>query len=261
MIIVAFLAAAVGGSVFLFGSKEQATYDQAIMALDAGLSGAAVEYFTEFLIAFPDHELIPEVLFQRGTIYHLYHSQYIEATSDFRELLERYPKNKHAFETRKALAEIFELRLRNCSQAIVEYQRLIDDYPTVVEDDLYQYKIAKCFYELFQFDQAKIEIANVIEKYPSSDYVDESYYQIASVLQTQGALEEAERSYNLYIVRYPEGSLTMNARFNLAATLEEMERLDEAHEAYLSIFEEYPNKEAITWRIEKVRERLRERGR
>ena len=53
----------------------------------------------------------------------------------------------------------------------------------------------------------------------------------------------------------------MDAKFNLAATLEEMEELEEALRMYQDIFEEYPNKEAVSWRIEKVAERIANRGR
>jgi hypothetical protein len=40
-----------------------------------------------------------------------------------------------------------------------------------------------------------------------------------------------------------------------------MEHLEEALEIYNRIFPVYENKEAITWRIEKVRRRMEERGR
>ena len=53
----------------------------------------------------------------------------------------------------------------------------------------------------------------------------------------------------------------MDAKFNLAATLEEMEDLEEALDMYQEVFEEYPNKEAVSWRIEKVAERIKKRGR
>ena len=91
--------------------------------------------------------------------------------------------------------------------------------------------------------------------------MDDAYYQIANILQTQGALEDAEKAYILYLARYPEGELALDAMFNLAATLEEMDRLDEALDHYNKIFPAYDNKEAIAWRIEKVRARMEERGR
>ena len=242
-------------------SREQALYEQAMAALDEGLSGAAVEYFTTFLIKYPESPLIPEVLFQRGTIYHLYQSRYIEAISDFRELLASYPDHEYAFETRRHIAELLENKIHACRQAIVEYQKLIDNFETVVDDDLFQFRIAGCFFELLNFEQAKLEYFQLINNYPASRLVDDAYYQIANILQTQGVLEDAEKAYALYLARYPEGDLAIDAMFNLAATLEEMERLEEALDQYNRIFPFYDNKEAITWRIEKVRKRMEERGR
>lgn len=242
-------------------SREQALYEQAMAALDENLSGAAVEYLTTFLVKYPENELYPEVLLQRATIFFLYQSRYLEAISDLRELLNKYPTNRHAFEARRTIAEILEMKVRDCRRAIVEYQRLIDDYETVVEDDIFQYRIASCFYVLQKFEQSKLEFYKLIYNYPASKQVDDSYFQIANILQTQGALSDAKKAFQLYLVRYPEGDYSVDAKFNLAATMEEMEDLEEALRMYHEVFEEYPNKEAVSWRIEKVAERIQKRGR
>jgi TolA-binding protein len=241
--------------------QEQALYDRAMEALDESLSGAAVEYLTTFLVKYPESELYPDALRQRATIFYLYQSRYLEAISDLRELLNKFPTSKHALEARRTIAEILETKVRDCRRAIVEYQRLIDDYETVIDDDMFQYRIASCFYEILNFEQAKLEFYKLINNYPASEHVDDSYYQIANILQTQGALEDAQKAFQLYLARYPEGKFLVDAKFNLAATLEEMESLEEALRMYQEVFEEYPNKEAVSWRIEKVAERIEKRGR
>jgi len=242
-------------------SQEQALYEQAMAALDENLPGAAVEYLTTFLVKYPESELYPDALHQRATIFYLYQARYVEAISDLRELLNKYPSNRHAFDARRTIAEILRTKVHDCRRAIVEYQRLIDDFETVVDDDLYQYRIAGCFYETLNFEQSKLEFYKLINNYPASQYVDDAYYQIANILQTQGALENAQRAYQLYLARYPDGEFSINAKFNLAATLEEMENLEEALRMYQEVFDEYPNKEAVSWRIEKVARRIENRGR
>jgi TolA-binding protein len=260
-LIVIIAAGIVVAGFFSHRSREEVLYEKGVSALDENLSGAAVEYFTTLIVTYPESPLYPEALRHRATVYHLYQSRYLEAISDFREFLERYPENKYAFEARRAIAEILETKIRDCRRAIVEYQRLIDDYETVVEDDLFQYRIARCYYDLLEFEQAKLEFYKLINGYPGSPMVDDAYYQIANILQTQGALVDAEAAYRLYLARYPEGMQVLDARFNLAATLEEMELLEEALDLYNEIFPDYPNKEAISWRLEKARKRLEERGR
>lgn len=242
-------------------SKEQALYEQAMAALDENLPGAAVEYLTAFLVKYPDSGKYPDALFQRANIFYLYQSRYLEAVSDLRELLNKFPSNEHAYQARKTIAEILQNKVHDYRMAIVEYQRLIDDFETVVDDDFFQYQIASCFYELQNFEQAKLEYYKLISNYPASDYVDDCYYHIANILQTQGALDDAESAYRLYLARYPKGDLAMDAKFNLAATLEEKEELKEALKIYQELFDKYPNKEAISWRIEKITKRLKERGR
>lgn len=260
---VALMAAVILGTTgyYIFRPQDKVLMQRAVASVDAHLTGAAVEYLSRIVVEHPDSTLMPEALFMRGTIYHLYQSQYIEAVTDMRELLERFPEDRHAMDARRALATIFEKKVGNCRQAIVEYQRLIDDFDQDEDDDLFQFKIASCFFQLFNFEQAKLEYATLIKNYPDSEFVEEAYFNIANTLQTQGALEEAKKSWRLYLSRYPDSERAMDAKFNLAATLEENEELDEALEMFSAISDDYPNEEAIAWRIEKVRDRLKDKGR
>ena len=242
-------------------SREQALYEQAAAALDEGMTGAAVEYLTTFLTRYPESPLIPEVLFRRGTIYQLYQSRYLEAIMDFREIVELFPDHPRAFAAHRNIAELLEKKIRDFRKAIVEYRKLIRDYEDVPDKDLFQYRVGFSFFELLDFEQAKIEFYYLINRYPASDLADDALFQIASILQTQGALEDARKAYEHYIGLYPGGELAIDAKFNMAATLEEMGHLEEALEIYNGIYPVYENREAITWRIEKVRNRLQERGR
>jgi TolA-binding protein len=99
--------------------KAQALYNQAMIALDQGLDGAAVEYLTQYIVRYPETPRTEEALFQRGTIYHLYQSRYLDAVNDFREILERFPQGSRAMEARLGIAEILEKKLGDCRLAIV----------------------------------------------------------------------------------------------------------------------------------------------
>ena len=254
--------------ILLFGfsscssrSREETLFKEAMAALDQGLDGAAVEYLTQFLVRYPKSELVEEALYQRGTIYQVYQSRYQDAVSDYRELLDRFPSGKRSLESRLALAEIFKQKLDNCQLAIVQYQKLISDFDTVVDDDKYQFQIAACYFELLNFDQSLLEYRILIDQYPASPLVDDAYFQIAAVLQTQGKAKEAEQAWRTYMARYPAGKHITDAEFGLASTLEEEEKLKEALALYQEIFDKYDNKEAISWRIERVRDRLKARKR
>ncbi len=145
------------------------------------------------------------------------------------------------------------------ADAMTELIELTTD--TVIDDDKYQYRIAGCYYKLLQLEQAKIEYQALIERYPASDLVDDSYFQLAAIMQSKGQLPEAERVWRNFLVRYPEGELFLDAKFNLAGTLEEEEKLEESLELYQEVFDKYDNKETVSWRIEKVRDRIKSRGR
>ncbi len=241
--------------------KERALFQRAMTALDDDLDGAAVEYLTQFLVKYPGSALLEQALFQRGTIYYLYESRYQEAVSDFRELLAKFPEGERAYEARKNIAEILEKKVGNCAGAIVEYQRLITDFERVDGDDAAQFRIASCYFELMNFEQSILEYQVLVDRYQASPMVPEAYFQIATVYQVAGRLAEAERQWRQYLVRYPEGDHVLGAKFGLASTLEEREELEAALAIYQEIFDDYENKEAITWRIERARERLRIRGR
>jgi len=241
--------------------KAKGLYDQAMTALDQGLDGAAVEYLTQYVVQHPENPGVEEALFQRGTIYHLYQSRYVDSVNDFRELLERFPQGSRAREARLGIAEILEKKLGDCRLAIVHYQHLISDYDSVADNDLYQYRISQCYYNLLNFEQSILEYNSLLDSYPASPLIDEAYFQIAATLQTAGDLNGAESAWRKYLVRYPEGEQLLDAKFGLASTLEEMEELREALAIYQEIFDDYDNKEALGWRIEKVRERLKIRRR
>lgn len=241
--------------------QERILFQQALIALDEGLDGAAAEYLTRFLVKYPDSPLVAQALYQRGTIYYLYQGRYQEAVSDYRELLNRFPGEVLAYDARKHIAEILEEKAGNCRGAIVEYQRLITDFDTILGDDEAQFRIASCYFDLMNFEQSVLEYRNLMEQHPASTLVPEAYFQIATVFQTAGKLEEAEKAWRLYIVRYPESGKIVDAKFGLASTMEEREDLKEALALYQEIFDDYKNKEAITWRIERAGERLRLRGR
>ncbi len=242
-------------------SREEALFQKSMTALDQGLDGAAVEYLTQLLVRYPEGALVEEALYQRGIIYQVYQSRYQDAVSDYRELLDRFPGGKRSMESRLALAEIFGQKLDNCQLAIAQYQKLISDFDSVVDDDKYQFRIAACYFELLNFDQSLLEYRSLIEQYPASPLVENAYFQIASVLQTQGRVKEAEKAWRTFMARYPDGKLITNARFGLAATLEDEEKLKEALDLYQDLFDEYDNKEAISWRIERVKDRLKARKR
>ena len=81
-------------------------------------------------------------------------------------------------------------------------------------------------------------------------------FRIAGTYALEGQLPEAEATYRLVIETWPEGPYTVEAKFGLAAVLEEQERMKEA----LTVLEElvgvYPNGEALTRKIEQVRNRI-----
>jgi TolA-binding protein len=243
------------------GHKARALYSQALVALDQGLDGAAAEYLTQYIVRYHENPHVEEALFQRGTIYHLYQSRYPDAVNDFREILERFPQGNRAMEARLGIAEILEKKLGDCRLGIVQYQHLISDYDTVTDNDLYQYRISQCYYNLLNFEQSMLEYKFLVDNYPASSLIDDAYFQIAIVLQTAGDLDEAEKAWRQYLVRYPDGEQFLDAKFGLASTLEELEELKEALGIYQEIFDDYDNKEALGWRIEKVRERLKVRRR
>jgi tetratricopeptide (TPR) repeat protein len=215
----------------------------------------AAEMFREIAILNPHSDYASQGLFRSGMINYLYLKKYEDAVEDFAYLVYYYPDDKLAFDSQAAIVDIYMNKMGNYAQAIVELRKLIENYPSHDEIDQYQYKLARCYYFMRDFDQARLEYLILLDTYHRTKLKPDVYFDIANTYYVEGGgkVDKAIEYYRKLIDDYPSSPLVMEAMFYNAAALEEKGDLDEALKAYEELLPVYPNPSMVALRIEGIK--------
>jgi tetratricopeptide (TPR) repeat protein len=215
----------------------------------------AAAMFREIAILNPHSDYASEALFRSGTINYLYLKQYDDAVEDFAYLVYYYPDDDLAFESQADIVDIYMNKINNYGQAIVELRKLLENYPGHDDIDQYQYKLARCYYYMRDFDQARLEYLILLDSYRRTKLKPDIYFDIANTYFVEGGgkVDKALEYYGKLIEEYPKSPLIMEAKFYSAAALEEKGDLDGALKAYQELLPVYPNRSMVVLRIDGIR--------
>jgi len=232
----------------------ESQYRRGEALFEKGEFSSAVEVFRKIAVYNPDSSWAPEALYQSGLINYLYLKEYEEAVDDFAHLIYYYPKNKNAFDAQTKIVEIYINKFEDPMQAIIELRKLIEKYPNRDGMDEYQYMLARCYFELRDFDQVRLEYLILLDSYPNSELVPKVYYDIANTYFIEGGakLEKAIEYYQRVIEEFPESEFVHDCRFFIAAATEEAGDLEEAKRLYEELLPTYPTPRLVELRIEGI---------
>jgi len=229
-------------------------YQKALALREAGDLSGADELLLELQARHPDCARAPEALLEAANVLNHGLGRYQAALLAYLSLEREYAAAPQVGVARRQVAELYKYRLDDQPRAIAVFQRLLDDAGEDV--DRLQYEVADCYFRLNNFEQARIEFENLLRHYPASSLAPEVQYRVAVTLVLDGEAEPAMKAFREVPARWPQDPYAVEARFGLATVLEERERLREA----LAILEElqgvYPNREALTQRIEHLKGRI-----
>lgn len=214
----------------------------------------AVALFTQLHDEYPDFARIPQALFQAAEIQDVYLGRYSDALLTYLMLERDYPDAPEVLLARKQAAVLYKYRLNDCSQAIAAYQKVLDQGD--LDNDQLQYEVADCYFRLNNFTQARIEFEGLLKNYPQSDLFAEVQYRIAMTYALEGKLPEAAGAYRVVIERWSESPYAVEASFGLATVLEEQEELVEALKILEDLTGVYPKQDILVRKTEQVRERI-----
>ena len=93
--------------------------------------------------------------------------QYNQARDSFIEFINQFPNGRYAHIAQYWIAESSYAQ-HNYEQAIIDYQRLIDQYTISPKQAEAELKKAYCYYELDKKDKAREVLNHVLKKYPNS---------------------------------------------------------------------------------------------
>ncbi|MCK9408812.1 MAG: tetratricopeptide repeat protein [Bacteroidetes bacterium] len=101
-----------------------------------------------------------------------------EALKEFQSMIDLYPAAPLADETLLKIAE-YSIQLKRYADALAAYQKLLENYTESIEKDKTQFKIGELYqYYLVDTQKAIAAYEAVLEKYPFSLFVDEARKRI-----------------------------------------------------------------------------------
>lgn len=154
----------------------------------------AIKQFEDFIIDFPESELVPDA------------QQYI---------LTAKTRLAHKFYNGAVVYE----RKGVYKSAIIYFQKVIDDYTDTEYADDAAYGIARMEYKLKNYDEAARKFSNFMSIYPDHkhfddavEYLEKSRYKSAELAFKKKDLEDASTKFQLYLEEYPDSDKTDDAR-------------------------------------------------
>jgi len=127
------------------------------------------------------------------------------------------------------------------SQALTEFQSLIDDYPSSSWADDSRYQIAWCNIYLGDYSQAIKEFDSLLSNYPESDYRDYSqYYKSWTYEVKMGLYIQAILSYYTVLLNYPGSQWADDAQLGIGNCYYATFDYGNAIKEYQKVIDYYP---------------------
>jgi TolA-binding protein len=234
----------------------QRTFRSAEAAWEQGDYRRSAALFREVAERHPEHRLAPEALFRLGRVTYLSLNDPREAIRVLRPLARGGADGPWARRAQQQLGEIFEVRLGDCRQAIVEYQRMISLDPRGEGSDGAQFAVARCSFSLGDYDQARSEYELLLERYPDSGLRPRALAGIANTWYVAGHFAQAVKLYGQAEREARDPALAAEAGFGVATSLEEAGDLAGALAQFERVRSTYPNPGLVEQRIVRAKERI-----
>jgi tetratricopeptide (TPR) repeat protein len=181
--------------------------------------------------------------------------RYKEAAELYKYVILYSPIESDRIEAQRKLADLLFNETLDYSQAITEYNRLIELPHTTAEDLAYRLAIAKSYFYLSNFFQSQVEIDTILKRGTDKALLFEALQLKASIFLTTKKLDDAITTLKEIMDKYPERAKNETIGLTLAVTYEEQKNFAKAIETLESIKDSYPRKDFINQRIKILRER------
>lgn len=229
------IALALAAILVLVYRQQQVTAPQKLFVKgieqeSLGQLSAAEKSYREIYQDYPQAQVAAEALFRIGKIWQYDHQDEQMALLNYLQLEHDYPESPLVLPAREEAAQIVKYSQRDYSRAVEFYQRLLD--LNTGTPDQYYYEIADCYFRLKNYSQARIELETLLENYPHSSLIADALYRKGGILLLEGRKEEARQDWHRLIEQHPDSGYRIQAEFDLAKLLEEEEHLNEALQRY-----------------------------
>ena len=252
----------------------RALYQIGMIEREQGNDGAALAYFRRVVDDHPDAAIAPDAQYAVGTTL-VRMEQYGRAARAFETLGERFPASPYADQIGLALADVYyELgqyqnvinevtrrrssldeetqvratfllaeahnQLRNSEDAILNYRRLIEEYPDSPYYRPALYGLAWNYYREDTYQWAADRFARVHEG-ADDELAEKATYYEAVNRYLDNRPEDAVTLYRSLLDTWPNSSLADQATYELGMIHYAQRRYQDANAAFQTVVDDYPN--------------------
>lgn len=218
--------------------------------------------FLSIIEKYPASDQYDDALFKAGELYYLNYSDFPNAIKSFRQLfLTDNARSNLKFQAQTYIAEIYENSLNDYDQAIIEYQRLINNFGNWISPDTGQFKIARCYFKKGDYKQAIVEYEILAERFPASPLVEESIYQTVTSNFILGDCSKAVAGYDRFKEKFPDSRFMSEIKYEIGSCYEEEGNLLESLRIFRELKDHYSNKKLLEMKIDSIEKRLSARRR
>ena len=216
----------------------------------------AVALYSKLIRKYPNSPFSDRSLFRLGETYLLNLDDDRNALKYFQKIAEDSNNRDLKYQANVYMADIFLQSFRNYDLAIIQYQKLINEYGTPSTDDDNQFKIAECYLLKGDCRQAIVEYHILLEKYPASNLVMDAKFQMANCFYMMGNCGEALDRYQALLDQNMENPYSIDIQFGIGSCKEEQGDYQEAIRIFQKIKDQYPNRELLEMKIESLKNRV-----
>ncbi len=208
----------------------------------------AIESWEKLVRSFPEEIKAGEAGFRAGDTY-FKAGEYDKAVALFRWVVENHVHTKFAVSSQLAIAQSF-YNQRKYDEAIREYQKFLDLYPTDHQAANARKGMEMCYYRKGVDNPADMRI--FVERFPQSDLAGDGQMDLARRSFEQGNYSLAAEEFQRVVINFPNSALAPEAQLMVAecyVNLKDWARASEAYSRYLQYFPNHKERAAAFFNL------------
>ncbi|MEA3361702.1 MAG: tetratricopeptide repeat protein [Thermodesulfobacteriota bacterium] len=138
-------------------------------------------------------------------------------------------------------------------EAIILYQKLLDEYPLYQRNDQVLYQMSRAYEELGRIDEAMLVMDRLVQQYPESRYLDEVQFRRAENFFTHRKYLDAEDAYASIVNIGVSSTYYQLALYKLGWTFYKQELYEEAQHKFIALLD---YKQSVGYEFEQTEDEI-----
>lgn len=214
----------------------------------------AIKEYEKILLGNPPPEMKMKIYYQLGELYANNLGKNQKAIDSFNKVSEFTIEPLWLVKAEERMADINFSYLKNYSESLKNYERLVKFTPRLLNHDFYEFRLAQSIHQVGNGERAKSRFKEIIAD-AQHEYNSQAIFEMGSLYFEEQNWSESIKYLADYIKKEKRRDSVVQAKFLMANAHETMEELQTAYNLYYSILGEYPNTQVIQNRLRSIYER------